>query len=165
MRCCCRQLLLQVWAHPLRGSVGTCPRGGHESPGPFLCNAASLSPVPTWWWRLVAALNNAVSAWAPSGCWHYSSTSPSALSLDSFRRKTEIANPKFHDAVSWLCDQEPFPPSPAVPPDSPAHIVFMADIFLKRTFFFFFFFSRKYKMLMCFIFCGLLRNGEKKNEC
>lgn len=52
-------------------------------------------------------------------------------------------------------------PSPAVPPDSPAHTVSMVNIFWSAPFFFHFFL--KYKMLMCFIFCGLLCNGKKMN--
>lgn len=52
-------------------------------------------------------------------------------------------------------------PSPAVPPDSPAHTVSMVNIFGSSPFYFYFFL--KYKMLMCFIFCGLLCNGKKMN--
>lgn len=55
------------------------------------------------------SLTKAVSAGALSGSSHHSSTTLPVLSLDLLSAKAETADPKLHDAVSWLCDPESFP--------------------------------------------------------
>lgn len=72
------------------------------------------------------SLTKAVSARALSGSSHHSSTTLPVLSLGLLSMRTEIANPN----LMMLCpDFVIQSPSPAVPPDNPAHIVFMANIF------------------------------------
>lgn len=105
-RCC-------PWA-----GTANIPRAWEHLPAQLCeCQSGVLLPV-----LFGDSLTKAVSARALSGSSHHSSTTLPVLSLGLLSTKTEIADPKPHDAVSWLCD-------PAVPPDSPAHIVFMANIF------------------------------------
>lgn len=54
------------------------------------------------------SLTKAVSARALSGSSHHSSATLPVLSLGLLSTKAEIADPKCHDAVSWLCDPESF---------------------------------------------------------
>lgn len=72
------------------------------------------------------SLTKAVSARALSGSSHHSSTTLLVLSLGLLSMRTEIANPNLMMLCPGFVIQSP---SPAVPPDNPAHIVFMANIF------------------------------------